>query len=292
MTVFTDGPDEKLNGIPFYVQKGIIKQETKYLYKWLEVSFIKTEKKSGKSEQSLVKSKKVQIPKNMQELQTQLNAIDDLVDNLNGKNIIQSNALVKNIEKKIEALTNAKLPLDMNLLDTIRNHWEHSVMVDYSKKYYLNSKMHWFGSSTQTQKLASNGTLSEASVSSDSQLDELAGTIAGLATPLASVKVAKIENQKQEEGVPLLALPPAQISYKLKIEEKGFVYSFTKIIDPSKGKADKQKDNKIQKYPAIPFDLNEGNFTRTSWPETPKKPKENKPTINVSGSIQLPKGKK
>ncbi len=121
------------------------------------------------------------------------------------------------------------------------------------------------------------------------------------------MKIAKIENENSTEklveqinAMKALSLSDQQklsrlstfnentfkgkISYKLITEEKGYVYTFTKVLDI--------KNNDVANNP-ISFNLEEGNYKRANWPLVKNKnKKEDKPTINVSGSIQLPDSSK
>jgi len=46
---------KKVKGIPFYTQKGIIEQETQYLYKWKEITFIRVD--AGAKEKNTILEK-------------------------------------------------------------------------------------------------------------------------------------------------------------------------------------------------------------------------------------------
>ena len=174
-----------------------------------------------------------------------------------------------------EAVT---LDPDSSKFKLISNSLKPEVVVDYATKYYLNSRIPWFGTASVSQKLAANGTLTEASSTVDSQLDELAGIAAGLVTPLSNVKIAEI----QKDSPPFIE--GGAVSYRLKVTEIGFLYTFTRILCENSCNL-----SGLEAEPIKP-DLVKGNYSRVPWPVTlaETKPKENKPTINVSGSIQLP----
>ena len=121
----------------------------------------------------------------------------------------------------------------------------------------------------------------------------------GLATPISTVKIAKIENEDpptDETIEKFIAAPRVldskwtrEIVYKLEVAEKGYLYKFSSII------CDGPCNEELKEIDKLPFNLDSGNYTRTNWPikePKPEKKKEEKPTINVSGSIQLPEDKK
>lgn len=291
----------KVKGIPFYTQKAIILQETKYLYDWKVLTLIK---KVGEEKVKVTPIVQVRIKSD-----EDLTALEAAVNALNKEGATEND--LQGVTDEIKQLKQVSLHSDdIDSDNIIGNKWSSKMIVDYSRTFYLNSKLPWFGTSTVSQKLASNGTLSEASGTIDSQIDELAGVVAGLATPLASVKVAEIENEVTPSVVEEIStieafgnfdrkslelendflmamisnLSKEIVRYELKVEEKGYIYTFSKTYEFH----DSDKANT-----PISFDLGNGNYTRENWPQNKKEPKkEDKPTINVSGSIQLPEEKK
>ncbi|MDW3210639.1 MAG: hypothetical protein R8N23_12260 [Reichenbachiella sp.] len=170
-----------------------------------------------------------------------------------------------------------------------------SLEIDYNTTYYLNANMPYFGSASLSQKLTEKGILTEATATADNQIDELVsslGAIAtGLAAPLASVKVAEIEADKDELqdaeafGAPVTLPETKPVVYNLIIQEKGYLYTFTKTLCSSPCYSPKDGT-------AIPFDPVNSFYSRVNWPATssePKKEESKNPTIGISGSIILPK---
>jgi len=276
MTITNDSG--KVDGIPFYTHRVVVRQETKYLYNWFVISLIKEEKKDEITSTPVL-TKSLLREQELSQLERSLNSLNN---SNNAKPDLES--VINEINKLNVASLQSK---DITTDNVIDNKWAVQTVVDYSMKYYINSKLPWFGSSTLSQKLATDGTLSEATGTSDSQIDELLTSIVGLATPISSIKVAQIENKvaQQVNKNLLYRLSNELTTYKLKIEEEGFIYTFTKTHEIS----DSNTANK-----PIAFDLNNGNYTRSNWSkekEEMKDKKEEKPTINVSGSIQLPADK-
>jgi len=295
--------EKRVAGIPFYAHKQVIEQQTKYLYTWEEVTLIR---KTGgeKLEITPIIQKRIVSGQDLSSLEMK-------VENLNDPKKTERD--ISNVIAEIKKLSMVTLEsTSISSTNVISNSWETKLVVDYATKYYINSKLPWLGSSTVTQKLAANGTLSEATANVDSQIDEIATAVAGVATPISSVKIAKIESeidlsaeqelstielfgevdpeivdkQKLNFADMLNELKNSKVTYELKVEEKGYVYTFSCIHEDS-------QDGTNEANTPIAFDLTSGNFTRTNWPLTNNSAtKEDKPTINVSGSIQLPEEKK
>jgi hypothetical protein len=272
--------NEKVAGIPFYIQKQVINQETKYLYNWLEITLYEEEVAEKSQPQPIITLRVLSDEAVKQEI-----AKYNFKENPSKEDLIQ---LMQTLNSFEQATLN---PTDLSAIKLVSNKWAIETIVDYSTKYYLNSKMPWFGTSSLTQKLSANGTLSEATSTVDSQLDELATALSGLATPLASIKVAKIASVSdidadakalKDAKAPKGGDKQVEMKYTLKVEEKGHVYTFRKTHDYS---------GISTNYSPIKFNVDTTNFERTNWPATEVK-EDDKPTIKVSGSIQLPDGKK
>lgn len=267
----------KVKGIPFYIQKQVIHQQTAYLYDWLEISLIEEKTEGNKKVSTLLYNGRIEKGQD-----DSLREIDELISDKEKKKIVSA---VKNLNK-----VNDKNINSCNVF-LVNNNWKKAVVIDYDNKYYLNGNMPWFGTATLTQKLNENGTLSESSVTTDSQVDELAAAIIGLATPLASVEVAEIgkeiaeiPSEFTEEAIKefmndIYTKENSKPTYKLVIKEKGYLYSFTEEF------ASNYKPNK-----PLEFNLNSGNYIRINWPlSTVKKEKSDKKNIDVSATIGLPK---
>lgn len=288
LTVKSDS--EKKAGIPFFVQKEIIQKETKYLYDWIELSLIKEESKNSKITNTTIHTSRVIKGQDMSSIEEKLLLLDNSED---------KNKMVQEIIIDIDNLK--KATLESNGITTnniIENNWTKTTVIDYSKKYYVNANMPWLGTSSLSQKLNANGTLSESTITTDSQIDEFAGVIASLATPISNIRIADIGKEIAELGGEEeveKALKNGNFDffksisnttttkYKLEIKEKGYVYTFTKQFE-----IDKIDDASKP----IDFDIKNGNFKRISWPTASKKEdKSKKPTINISGSVELPEEK-
>lgn len=290
LTVKSDS--EKKAGIPFFIQKEIIKKQTKYLYDWIEISLIKEETKNGKTTNSKIYTSRIIKGQNIRNIQNKLLLLNNAED---------KDKMVQEIISDIGNLN--EITLESNLISTnniIENNWTKATVIDYSTKYYVNAKMPWLGTSSLNQKLNTNGTLSESTITTDSQIDEVAGVIASLATPISNIRIAEIGKEIAEFGSEeeiekaiknkdfdfdfLKSISSvATIKYKLETKEKGYVYIFMEHFEID-------EINDVSK--PIDFDIINGNFKRVSWPITSKKEeKSKKPTINISGSVELPEEK-
>jgi hypothetical protein len=285
LTVKSDS--EKKAGIPFFIQKEIIQKETKYLYDWIEISLIKEESKNGKTINSTIHTSRIIKGQNIRSIEEKLIMLNNSED---------EDKMVQKIILDIDNLNKVTLEsTEITTNNIIENNWTKTTVIDYSTKYYVNAKMPWLGTSSLNQKLNTNGTLSESTITTDSQIDEFAGVIASLATPISNIRIADIGKEIAELGgieeiekaikngdFDFSKLIPnvTTMKYKLEIKEKGYIYIFTKQFEI-------EKINDVNK--PIDFDIKNGNFKRISWPATSKKEeKSKKPTINISGSVELP----
>lgn len=290
------------NGIPFYIQKQIVKQKTKYLYDWQEISFIKEEKKENKIVETVLFTLRIKKDQDLKKVYVALDKLNSLPNA--SKAAVGVKIQVADVIDEIKKLTKVTLTSnDITTSNLIENSAKKTVVVDYTKPYYLNAKMPWFGNATLSQKINTNGTLAESSSTIDSQLDELAAAAAAIATPISQFRIAelpfKFETEEEVEemieknnsffknGKSALFLKALKenlqtnYTYKIKLSEKGYVYTFSRDIEI------------VDAYKAdtpIAFNLKTGNYTRENWPTIVKKAKkEDKKTIDVSAQIGLPK---
>ena len=72
-------------------------------------------------------------------------------------------------------------------------------MTHLQEKVYttLHHKLHY----SLNQKLNTNGTLSESTITTDSQIDEFAGVIVSLASPISNIRIAEIAELGREEEI-------------------------------------------------------------------------------------------
>jgi len=266
----------KVKGIPFYTQKGIIKQETHYLFTYKEVTF--TERTiEAKPKETRLANRRVDASTDFTTILQKVDMLDEVP--LAKRTLLKTDIidLVNQMQKKeINKLTSTDVT-------PVGNFWKFDSYIDYSNPYYINGSMPWFGTASLTQKINDKGTLSEVSATTDSQIDDLIGTLSGLASPISNVKIAKISAEDQEDE----DQNSVDKMWELKIIEKGFLYTFFKTV--CNGTCAEYGQQK--KFTPIEFDL-DGHFKRINYPVSAAKPKEeDKSAIKVNGSIVLPKKK-
>jgi hypothetical protein len=165
----------------------------------------------------------------------------------------------------------------------IINTVEQTAVIDYSKKYYLNTQVSIFGNGTVSAELNSDGTLSKTSSATTPGATEALSTLlpikeflsaaAGLAAPVGGFR---------EGGLPLLG---KKVQFTLSLEKVGNVYEFTDITDvkPTTPKCALTR---------ILVDFNTDDSYKDK--QFTVKPlggakEENKPnTIKISGDVTLP----
>lgn len=289
--VSKDGPNItpiKCAGIPFYVQKEVTRQETRYLYNWLEISLTEVdEKQSAKSKNALT-----------WRLIPDENLLKYLATFMSSPKLTEE--MLKSFRETMERGKMPKLnPTQEDIKQVVSNTWKPELVVDYTQKYYLNAQKPLFGTSTITQKLAANGTLSESSATSESKLGEIAVAAIGLATPYSAIKVAQITaaaamiamDEAIQKGVTdtkdikssKLSPEIKEFQYTISIREAGYVYTFVKYHD---------NHSSTNGFPALEANLSDGIFSRTNWSTAEPKQEENKNAIKVEGTIILPEIKK
>ncbi|MEM9836602.1 MAG: hypothetical protein AAF828_08875 [Bacteroidota bacterium] len=303
-----DEDGKEVHGIPFYRQKAVVDQTTQYLDHWLELSLVKKKEK-----EEIIKTVRIKPGQDLTELEKALEALDSSDGN---------KALVKAVLVEMDQLDQIDIyAVDASRVKPIGNQWKETVVVDYENVYYLNNRRALLGSSTITQKLAPNGTLSEFTATTDSQIDELATAVIGLATPLASIRVAKIASEasdasevsntltkKMMEAIRSekrdfdntidwaneyldfstqsnrKAAEEVKTEYNLISKEAGFVYTFTK-------RSGSKRSGVGVNLSPIQFDLNKYQFTRVPWtagsPQSQTKKADD--SVTIQAEIKLPK---
>jgi hypothetical protein len=312
---------EQVGGIPFYAKKAVYNQTTTYSQTWLTVTI--------NVERSFLTEKDEKIENQFIDSQSydrvfsksKISELDKLK-----LEIISSGSLdetkVKDLITKFGAIE--KLT-DFNSVEAemIGNMVKEELVTDYSKTYYLNAPLPWFGSSSLSQELSSEGTLNKAEAKPDTKLAEGISSLIPISDFLTAkyVNPINIKNEKKNNpqisaaiekatnnqllrlqsmgdlGLPVngqlqSAIPDPkwweyikQINYKvtLSIAEKGFVYKFVMLHDKSGFKA------------PIPFDVNAGLYYRENVSDKPtsavddkEKEKDKSKSIGLSGTIKFP----
>jgi hypothetical protein len=303
-------------GIPFYAYKPVIQQQTKYVVKWVTLE-LRQRLQGREGAGTIIHTTRLDPSMDVLSIQAALSTLNKSGEGVDSDEFKALADKIRSAGKSDEDFTNDLLSNSecdtQNLRSTtstgiylVDNNWKYSKVVDYSHPYHLNARSPLLGNTEFTQELAPNGTLTKATATVDSQIDEVLGVFAGLATPLASVKVAEIENSSAVEGA--TADGSLKYTYTIDLKEEGWLYIFTRQYDvPVDGKTKKAEKNSVsdsnitgdqttatlanEPETPIPFCLEKGNYTRLAWPTPTSKPDAEaakKPTIAVSGNITLP----
>ncbi|RLL49135.1 hypothetical protein D8Y20_13295 [Mariprofundus sp. EBB-1] len=270
------GGDEK--GIPFYIKKGVFVQTTKYELNWVKVILdVGTSDKDTQSFTYYLHADSYDKLKLDEAVKSSLDTSGDtfsVVQKFEG--FFQYSCDKAGINCRIEPKSTS---VDIcKSAKMVSNSAERKVVVDYSKPYYFNAKIPLFTSTTSSMTLASDGTLSEASSTIDTT--KLADVFMG------SVPAKDILMDKWGivAGAAAVTKSKGELKAKIITSGGGLVCTYTKEHDAKshelpwiEGISNTSKENKA--------------FLTVTLKSAPKKKKEkeNKDTINVNGSIKLPK---
>ncbi len=201
----------KLDGVPFYVKRGVCKRETIWLEPRINVDV------------TIAVENDVAITHHMVLTQSQFDsqAARDLLANLGvlqaaSKSDSPQQYDTCKIKAQWDSLQNKVSTSNKPLCDTqgssektkctplrdalnrgdlllASNAGSIEVQVDYSQVYYLNTKTPWIGNASVDAKLATDGTLSEGNVQANDQTwATILNTVSSLASDLTSLGTAKI----------------------------------------------------------------------------------------------------
>jgi hypothetical protein len=250
------------HGIPFYVKSAGCKREIIRVKPYYLLTLTtETGEKTSQSEST------VMCKENFTSA-----VFQTLVDEARaGKDITASWKAVKNLPCDVttEPLMGSKNSFVAS--DTISNY----AYVDYQNTYTLNVRRPVIGSASATTKLATDGTLSEATAQvEDKTLETLIGAIPSADLIKSAAAIA-----------PAVALTPNTYPYELKIEEKAVKFIWTYYDPAMHGGCEKDplliSDPPTAGKPDLVVQSADGD----------KKAADDSNTVKVNGSIQLPKAK-
>jgi hypothetical protein len=256
---------DKLDGIPFYVKKAGCKHEVV----WLEPIYTLTLEEITIPEGSNAKPQTT--PRGAAVLSLSQYREDPAVQDFL-KKLSQVGAQFEDVLKAWDAVTKSpytptKFPEDVKNRVLVSNANTPEIYVDYAETYYINAKNPVAGSAKVDAKLASDGTLTEASVEVESKtLETLLGPINAAITaglPLA----AKVEGKTQVRQL------------KLTTEVSGYKHTFSRIDSSA-----------TFPCPVIAADNlpSPANYTRESVIGGSGADKKGKNKIKISGEVVLP----
>ncbi len=278
-----EGADiEKKKGVPFYQKVGKYKKTTVITRTWVEIQFILDTLKEDsttveKSEKRSVYVHPDSLPllaisegiKMFQSTDsTQISDIDTAINRFfessytQGINRLSSTQIYQATDIRTETTNFLKESLISKSIDMITE-------VDYTKTFYFNSTIPFFGTANGTIKLAADGTITEGTASADN-------------TKLADLLPLK-EYAEKVLGIPSSAdksvqKPPKRIT--ISANNMGYSYTLTKTFDLS-----------YRKKPEFetPLAFAEATGIIREVIGAGGKKAEDDDSINITGKINLPK---
>ena len=277
--------NKAVKGIPFYIKKGMVKQETSYTRSWIEATINYYKINGDKKKLGTERSATVYISEstyNQIELLKIFVEADKAASSgfgaaltkfhtlLTENTMPQSNSEITPQTIKIEASLDTKSPT--SLLQSLEsNSSSFESIVDYTQKYYFNATIPPFGTTTSTAKIASDGTLSEASSTVDST--KLAESI-----PLKELLIDKWGLEKIF-GAEKEVKTPRDFSFTLSVSTNGYKYTLTKY----------HKFTSELNFVPLKFSDKGISVSRAKFGDTKENDDEkDKKSISINGSIVLP----
>jgi hypothetical protein len=285
---------KEISGIPFYVKNEYFRQVTVYRETWFQLTL--------KAEKKLVDVKdgqEVLLDRGAQSFTASVTNLNDptvvgiKAAILGADSSTVSDALV--VIQKFQSLPSSPTGVNKTIL---KNEIESQWLVDDDRPFYLNAPLPWFGTATLTQKLSADGTLTEVTATADTKLAESISTLLPLKEFLSGkyVKAAAAASTDSStkadfaKGISLFAarggnVKPTdkQFVYILSLTTEEIGYETTLKTDPKNSRAG------ISGH--IPIDSTTASISRKPIQSAEEKPKDDSPTIGISGSIKLPKEK-
>lgn len=275
---------KRLKGIPFRTKATVLDQVTTYEKRWKKVTL---QKKTLVRYTASGSEKVLELAEPARIFRTP-GGSDELAE-------LRREVVENGDESDIMTAFLALPALDVETLPQklVGNELQRKQVVDPDRELYLNAPLPWFGTSNLAAKLASDGTLSEATTSAETKLaeglstllpiKEVASAIASKAmTPPVAMLSANALTQQGIQGFAVPSRQPSTVVFELSIEDEGLLWSFTELA------AEPTDDGEI---PPLPYDIEKGNFTtRPLSAATQAKAGDGKrPEISISGQVKLPK---
>jgi hypothetical protein len=280
-----------VSGVPFYVKVAKCKQETSWLqpfytltlkktsiFKFVDEKAAKAKNPAAKPPESVVRFTVTKVLSLSQFGSTDVRNLKAMLSKPGPADPAQAKA-IEDAWKKISDLADY-LPLAITE-DTLVSSSDATLatntavaeaVVDYSRVYYYNAPRPWVGTSQLDAKLASDGTLTEASAQVQGQT---------LSTILSALPISALITKAAGAGAVAAEVPPPEaieetFQYELTIVEDGYTHTHDRYVDfvlPCQIAKDGVKSD---------FALT----IQASGQSTGKKDDGN--TVKVNGSIVLP----
>jgi hypothetical protein len=320
--VYEESNSKPLKGIPFFSQKEIITQTTLRTRSWIDLSILIKVFVDGEEISKLNRSLNYKIkPENYNplrlkseflDLETALNNNSNNIEDLNSriKNyLINQDQLISDVSYIDESSIDYKNTLTHLFESIISNYYKTKMIVDYSKKYYLNTKIYPFTNTNSNITIAANGTLTNATNNVDStNLAEVIPLNDFLTEKLKLGEAEPISMDEEENNKIVLALKSTSknttkarktIEFKLSIstKESGFLYTITQEYNgqecnPETGKCtDPIVRNPCTEKACNPLKITDSGISVVRSKIGTKTQKKDDKSYKINGSITPPKNK-
>ncbi|MEW8437570.1 MAG: hypothetical protein AB2689_05375 [Candidatus Thiodiazotropha taylori] len=286
-----DKDDKYRQGVPFYAKTGKVKQVTSYTRSWIVVKIDYQQiNADGESIKGAERSAVFNISNKSYDQAELLNsfATSDTGGEFSQTIILFKNQLRESCKNQVnceltpqEIIKESSLTMTKSVIlsqELESNSSSYEVIVDYENPYYFNANIPLFGTATATAKLATDGTLTEASSTVDST--KLADSI-----PLKELLLDKwgLGGAVSDAGTADALVGGASVadrSYLLSISisTNGYKYSISKYHPISSG------------LNLSPLKLSDDGISvfKAQFGNTSNKKEKKKNAIEFDGSIVLP----
>jgi hypothetical protein len=296
-----------LPGLPFYTKHGVCKRETVWLEPQYTLSISVTADKQLPVTKTMTVTRQAYLNNEVQTLLTAMNALSG-EHKLDANDVSQCPSSVGAVWDKVAANksyspvagleTSGGLGTAEAAGNIVRVGDSAAVVteVDYKNIYYLNTKSPWIGTAQVNAKLASDGTLTEASAQVDDETwstilnaaTSLAGDFLGAGSaasaPAAPAATALTPHTSVASGprvsCPVLAgwpTPQESVSYKFGVKTTVYKHDHTELSELDKP-CETTREGVVG-----------GSFTVVAEEMDAQEKKADADTISVNGAIKLPK---
>jgi len=301
-SAFKVSEGSKPKGLPFYVKSMVYRHHSLYEHSWVRVALSFAPAVDGASGPEETGARTTMV-REVQDDAASLAAIKSLqarVADLPHTPLVVLRDTLLSIRTAFNALPSVP-PQHLSRpsgsdLRLSGNYVERIAIVDYTKRYYLNAKVPFFGSNSLAADLAADGTLAKSSSSGTGGGSEAIAAIAGAVTGVLPIKEwlsakwvpttaenAALQSGNQQSVDALRALPDPKtksVRVELAVETQSVTYDFV---------SDSTHPPSGQSLKPVASDFDNGLFTMRVAEKPGEKGAEN--AINFSGKVQLPPAK-
>jgi len=290
----SDSQEEPVEGVPFYVKKGVVKQTSIYSRSWIEVELeYAVVKPDGKPITGTENSAKFDIKldsfHNIELLRAFASAQREIDNGFSAAFLVfkselydscsstTKNCLIDPLEKSKDLASTTFSPSSVHQ-ELISNKAKYESVVDYDSKYYFNTTVPFFGTTTGSVTLATDGTLTTGTSTVDTT--KLADVIPLNEYLLKKFKLgdylpeAMIEDDGDQQAAPTAIL-------SISINKKSNQYNLVKYHSYSSG---------LNLAP-LTFSTPNVSVEVITSNSSSSAPAASSNAIKINGTIELPKSK-